>query len=419
MNGRALRTLLAIGLLILSIVLAARGAALVAAAPLPTIATPTSAHITLEMVERASDPTTGETQEVTLCGEGDFDNARPAMQISYEMRLPADLAGTGQLAGDVSFRVVAVDDRLYVLDPTTRRWMWSALPTATATEGLVPDFSDLGTDFGGADFAFAPVGAETIDGAATTRWHMEFDFAKLFADPDRVPVPSASPLPPMLITYDLWIGNADTYVHRMAVGMNFSLPEEAGQGGGFSMSMAMTYSNFDQPVTIVAPADAAPMGEGTTAGDNFASGLLPGLSSLPLGGASFVLAGGGTATGLPSAPAASPTPRPNRGVGVGATAQPTATAKLASTPTPAATATRAATATATPPKPTATVAIAANASIPPTAAAPPPVAAAPAAQQPQAAPAGRSPLPLILGSAVLAALLALSGGLIVAGRRMR
>src|SRR4051794_8294657 len=73
MKGRAIRILVGIGLLFLSIALAARGAALVAAEPLPTIATPTSAHVTLVMTESMSDATTGESFELTVSGQGDFD----------------------------------------------------------------------------------------------------------------------------------------------------------------------------------------------------------------------------------------------------------------------------------------------------------------------------------------------------------
>ncbi|MFN8512117.1 MAG: hypothetical protein U0232_23520 [Thermomicrobiales bacterium] len=418
MNGRALRTLVAIGLLILSIVLAARGAALVSAAPLPKIATPTTAHVSLELSERIANTTSGESFEVTASGQGDIDNARQAMQFSYEVKIP-DLGGTtGAQPESLKIAVVAVDDRLYMLDPTTQRWTWTALPAGYATQELAPDFGDF-ADLGD-DFAFTQVGHETVNGAATTHWHMEFDFAKLFSDPDLAPDPASSALPPMIIAYDLWIGDADSYLHRVSVKMSFSAPDDAdeGLGGSFSMLMTMTYSDFDQPVKIVAPANATPQTEGDT--PELANGIFSSLLSLPLGGSSFGLpADSGTTTGVPSAPAASPTPRPNRGGIVIATSEPTATAKPTFTPTPAATATKVATATPTALPPTATLAIAANASLPPTAVAPPPVAAAPAAQQSQVAPASRSPLPLILGSVALAALLALSGGLIVAGRRMK
>jgi hypothetical protein len=415
MESRAIRTLLGIGLLLLSIVLAARGAALVAAAPLPVIATPTSAHVALEMSYKVSDAATGENFEATIRGEGDYDNAKPAAQVTYQMQLPPDLAGSELPDGEVTIAMVAIGDRLYILDPTTQEWTWSEMPAELMTQQFAPDFSTLHADLGDSDIEFNPVGAEEVNGVPTTRWHMEFDFAKLFSDPDLMPEAS-EPIPPMIITYDLWIGDADSYVHRVATGMNFSMPEEDGQGGSFAMTMVMTYSNFDQPVEIVAPADAAPTTDDET--PDFAAGLVPSLSTMPFGGAALSLPGGGSTASLPADPSASPAPRTNRGGIVVATAEPTAAPRPSPTPTVAATAT--ATALPPTPPPTATPAVVANASIPPTVAVQPQTAAAPAAQEPAAAPTARSnSFPLLLGVAGLAALLVLSGGLIVAGKRMK
>jgi hypothetical protein len=423
MKGRAIRTLVGIGLLILSIVLAARGAALVAAAPLPTTATPTTAHLSMAMTMGGTDTATGETYEVSARGEGDLDNARQAAQFSYEMTLPAELVGTDPLPSAITIAMVMVDGRLYTRDPDTQQWMWMALPDGYATQQLAPDFNDFGAAFGGTAPEFLLVGPADVNGAATTHWHAEYDLAEMFDDPAFAPESGAGPLPSMLMTIDIWIGDADSYVHRAKMGMHFSIPEEDGIGGDFSMTMMQTYSNFDQPVEIVAPADAVQMADGDTSG--MATSFFPPFGGLPLDNSTFGMpGGGGTIAGSfpgaggaggasPAVPVASPTPRRNNGGIVIATAEPTASAK------PSPTATIAPTQTPTALPPTATAAIVANASVPPTVAVQPQTAAAPAAQESPAAPTARSnSLPLILGAAGLALLIVLSGGLIVAGRQM-
>jgi hypothetical protein len=416
MNGRTIRTLLGIGFLLLSVALAARSAAPAAAAPLPKIATPSSAHIALELEMSFSDAASGESQKITARGEGDFDTKREAMQLSYEMQLPPDFPGADPQAESMAVAMVVVGDRLYMRDPTTQQWMWSDLPEGGyAALQLAPDFSAWNTELAGSDTEFNPVGPEDVNGAATTHWRLELDFAKLFGDPDLAPEGGDATIPPMIMTYDLWIGDADRYVHRMAMGMDFSIPEEEEGGGSFSMAMVMTYSKFDQPVEIVAPAGATPMGESAT--PELSTGLFPSFSGLPFGGAALGMPNGGIST---NAPVASPTPRQNRGGIVVATAEPTATPRPSPTPTRATTATPTALPpTPTTPQPTATAAIVAAAALPPTAVAQSQPVAVPAGEQPRVAPTTQSSsLPLILGAVALAALLALSGGLIVAGRRM-
>lgn len=429
MNGRTVRTVVGIGLLILSLVLAARGAGSVGAAPLPPIAHPTTAHLVLELAMTGADFTSGESYEVTARGEGDLDNARQAMQFSYEMQLPPDLADTDPLFGSTQVAIVLVDGRFYALDPATQQWQWLEMPADLPGQQFTPDYAEWSTQYGGNSLEFTNLGSADVNGAATTHWHAEYDLASMFSgllgvDPAAEPEPSAEPLPTMLVTMDLWIGDADNYVHRASSGMSFTLSDESGLGGSFSYVMTMTYSNFDQPVEIVAPAGAVPIADGDTA--DVAMGTLSSLFGTPFDSSLFGVPGGTTAgdepgasdtgTAAPWAPVASPTPRRNNGGIVIATAEPTATAKPSPTPTVAPTATP----TAPPPTATATAAIVANAAIPPTVAAQAQTAAVPTVQDSASTPAARSStIPLIVGGAALVLLIALSGGLIVAGRRMQ
>ncbi len=440
MRSRSLHAFLGSALVLFAIALAARGAAPVAATPLPALATPRSAHLALDLTIGGG-ATTGESFTISARGEGDIDTARRAMQFTYTLRLPTELGGTAPASAPLTAELIMVDGRIYLRDPATKQWTWLAAPDGSANEALfAPNFAD----FGGTPPDFARVGPELLNGAATTRWHASYDLADLLPAE-----PSTTTLPEMTLEIDYWIGDADRYVRRVALGMAFAVPATDESGGNFSLTMALTYSNFDQPVQIVAPAGATPAAAGNGAGLTDAgllvasalpfdtstfplpgvgggiAGIFPGLGGATGGAGNATIGSGGTPIGRSGG--ANPTPTARRSTGsiggarIGAT-DPTATAQAAPAPTRAVsptalapTATRPATA---PPASVPTAAIVVNAALPPTVAPPAQGLAPTTAQEPPRAPAARgSTLPLALGAAGLILLLGLSGGLIVAGRR--
>lgn len=422
MGRRLTGALLGIALLLLALALAARGAAPVAAAPLPKLAEPKSAHLVLEMTMGGADTTTGETFAMAIHGEGDIDATRRAMRFSYTLQLHTESGGSTPSTEPLTAEVILVDGRMYARDPVTQRWTWLAMPFESASGSLFStDFSALG----GTPPDFVRVGPEQLQGAATTRWHATYDLAELLSD--LATEPSAAPLPEMRLEIDYWIGDADRYLHRVAMAMAFAATDADGLGGSFSLTMALSYSNFDRPVQIVAPAGATPAASGDGAG--LANGGFLSSSTLPLIGSTSALPGiggsiagtfpgsGGATVGRPGG--ATPSPAAGRGNGgarIG-TAEPTATAQAAPTPTRAVSPTTVP-ATAAPPTIAPTAAIVANAAIPPTVAPQAQTAAAPTAQEsPRVAATSSDTLPLVLGMAGIVLLLGLSGGLIVAGRR--
>ncbi len=421
--GRKLTgTILGIALLLLAIVLAARGAAPVAAAPLPTTATPKSAHVTLAM-SMTGGTTAGDSFNLSAQGEGDLDTARQAARFSYTLQLPADLSAIAPTDGSLTAELILVDGRIYTHDPTTKQWTWLALPSGSASGSFfAPDPAALGST----PPDFVRVGPEQLHGAATTHWHASYDLADLLpVEAASSAQPSAAPLPDMTLEIDYWIGDADSYVHRITMALAFAATDPDDLGGTFGLTLSLTYSNFDQPVQIVAPAGATPASTDDGTGPATGSLLVP--QDLPFDTSTFALpsiggtiAGafpnaGGALSGQPGA--ANPSPAAGQGNGGIRLVTPTPTATVRPIPT----ATRAPSPTAIPPtvaRPTATVAIAANAALPPTVAPQAQLATAPTAQEPPPAPAPRSnPLPLILGAAGIIALLGLSGGLILFGRR--
>ena len=409
-----------IGLLVLAIILAARGAAPVAAQPLPPIATPQSAHLVLSATLSGSDGATGETFEITMRGEGDVDAARRTSRFTYDLVLPAELADPATpMPERLTVEMVVADGRLYTRDSDKGRWTWVALPAGDDAFQLMPDASDWAADWGGDAPTFARVGPATLNGAATTHWHATYDLGDLLLA-DLIPAtPTAAPAPTMTVTVDLWIGDDDAYLHRMTTELRFAGIGEDGQDGSFAMAMVAEYSAFDQPVAIVVPEGAVPAIEGA-AGEP-ATSFFPSLSALPLDGSTFALPGsgntiagvfpGGTGTtvvrpGSAAATATSGSGRPS--IRIGPTEPPAASRPSAA---PRATATSAPP-TATRPHPTATVAVAANAALPPTVAAQPQATT----QAPRTAAASSNNRLFIFGAAGLIVLCGGAGALLFAAR---
>jgi hypothetical protein len=391
-------------LLLLAVALAARGANPVGAESLPQHGTPKTAHIQIDGMFKADNPAEQDKIELTMTGQGDYDAPRKAMQFAAQMKTTGLEAGQSQ-SEQVPVEVVAVDGRNYWRDPKSMLWIWETLPAGAATGfPLAPDDLHL---FEGDGLSFVRVGPEEIEGAATTHWHADLDLASLLGD-DGSGGSSAASLPlTMRATYDLWIGDADSYIHRVAYALDFSATGSDGPASTFAATATATYSNFDLPVTIVAPdgavpAPASPTGQGAAGA---LGGILPAdvassLQSLPIGALGLDL------PGTNGSGAAAPSPRPVVRVGP---AEPTTVRPPTATPAPTKVP------TAIPPTPTvAAAAKAANntAPAPPTQAASGAIQAAPTPQgQAQAGP----PLPLAIAGIGLLLVLAVS--LVVWGRR--
>jgi hypothetical protein len=205
----------------------------------------------------------------------------------------------------------------------------------------------------------------------------------------------------MRATYDLWIGDADSYIHRVAYALELSADEPAGQASTFAVTSTTTYSKFDLPVTITAPDGATPAPASTT-GPGMAGvlgGILPADVASSLGSLGLTLPGANNSGAAPS-----PAPPVVRA----APAEPTTVPRLAATPTP--------TKVPTAVPPTATVAAAAKAANNAAPAQPTPAAIGaiqPAPQLGGQAPAGPPPL-VVVGIGLL---LVLAVSLVVWGRR--
>ncbi len=308
----------------------------------------------------------------------------------------------------LSLAVVTVDGKTYWRYPVTGTWSWMA--NTPEMEGQL-DFSldplDL-TRLNGLNFV--ALRKETLGGATTTHWHADVDLAALLAAQGGGAVPSdpGMPLPQLAVAVDLWIGDDDGYLHRFDLALAMSVADASGPAVRFIAAFALTFSNFDQPVTIVAPAGAVPVSSApilsspaTAFTGALPAGVGSSLAALPFGNLGASLPGAGNTGG------------PRLTIGTG---QPAASARPGGSPTPKATPTPRP--TPTPAQPTPTVARAAN--VVTAGGADAPASPAPVAQQvASTATAGAqsgNPALVIFGGAGLLLVLAL--GLVTFGWRM-
>lgn len=282
---------------------------------MPTILPPKTAHLRLDATMASTLEATD--QHFVVWAEGDLDVERNAAQLAIAI---PDMA---------TIEMIQVDGRLYVRELPGGQWVEDASDGAAAMP-LNPGDS-LGMAPEGLEFQ--RVGPERINDAPTTHWHADVDYAKLLGlEPEGL---GEEPFQ-LVFTMDLWVGDDDGYLHRFAMDMAMSATDEGtGQAASFTASLIMTFSNFDAPVAIAAPADAVPA-ENALAGPQARLPVLSGgLASLQgaIGrtpnAASFALApAAGVATASPTPRSApKPTPQPTKtvaAVAAAATAQPTA-----------------------------------------------------------------------------------------------
>lgn len=345
---------------------------------LPAIAQFKTAHVTLALAMARSTEPAG---DFAYSGEGDIDNARQAARFSV-------------VVAGATYDLVLVDGRLYARDPGADKWEWteSADSSASAT-----DILGLG-DPAAADADWRRVGAEQIDGAATTHWRAVLDTAdvKRQAGTDRGatadPVEFAFDL-----SVDLWLGDANGYIYRYAVDLAMGDGGQASArpagAGTLTLTYRVEFSRHDQPLDIQPPAGAVPAANGR------AGGVLSGLPGRPAAGAAVLPLSIGSsradnAGSPPGGAAATTTSGRNRIVYEPAPTRRGAAAAIATTTTVRSTTTVATTRAVTPTATATAALVAAN----------PPGAAAPGVASVEVrADAGKGPGPLAIG--LLAALL--------------
>ncbi len=190
-------------------------------------------------------------QPVIVTGAGDFDNT------THQGFMHADFSVSG-LTGTVD--EVLDGTTIYMKSPLFadglpkgKTWLKLDLQKALASKGI--DFSALLSQNPSQTLAqlqssgaVTKVGAETIGGVDTTHYRGRIDPAKLPQGAKIEALTGAKYGP-----YDVWIGNDDGYVHRMA--LSYSLKAK-GSTARQTTTMTMTFSDFGKGVIVTVPSAA-------------------------------------------------------------------------------------------------------------------------------------------------------------------
>ena len=184
-------------------------------------------------------------QELPVQGEGDIDAARSAS------RLTVGLPGA-------AFESIVADGRTYNRNAATGRWEWTEGAGANGFNAARLAPYDPAT-IRAAGRNFTRVGTEAIDGVAATHWRADADLARLLGAPGGLgPLGSGAEG----ATMDLWLADGDGRLRRLVVTTNgaTSAPGSAASATPVAsrLTLSLTFSNFDKPVSIVAPPGAVP-----------------------------------------------------------------------------------------------------------------------------------------------------------------
>jgi hypothetical protein len=191
----------------------------------------------------------GET--LSISGGGSMSGSNFEESITYTV--PPSMAQPGSPTS-ITTRIMLVDGKMYVEIPDTTgtgqaKWYVLDVPMPSGQPGMTATNPQLE-----AALTVTPEGAEDVHGAATTRYRIDVDMAKLQAAMGQ----TGASLQAATMTMYMWVGNADQYLHRFSMNMVVALPSEV-QGQNLTLDMQLDFRDFDQPVTITAPAGAEPL----------------------------------------------------------------------------------------------------------------------------------------------------------------
>jgi len=208
----------------------------------PTIAPFVSAHV------RIAGSISAQGQDRPVQGEGDIDTAKGASRLTVTL-----LGATAE--------TIAIGGRTYSRNATTGRWEY----TDGGGGGFDPSRLAIAdpTAIRAASRAFIRVGAETINGEATTHWRTDVDLVALLGA-----LPGADGGTARLTTsaMNLWLGDADGRLRQLTLDAQGTATSGSATNA-YRLALTLTYGKFDTDVAIIAPtgAVAAPPTRGVAA----------------------------------------------------------------------------------------------------------------------------------------------------------
>jgi hypothetical protein len=220
-------------LLFLWATITGRGAAARPLDEAPSITPFATAHV------RIAGTVSAQGQELPVQGDGDIDATRGASHLTV-----------GLLGA--AFETIIVDGRTYSRNQATGRWEYTEGAGAGGFNAARLAPYDPAT-IRAAGRNFTRIGAEAIAGTATTRWRADVDLARLIGA-----LPGAGPggLDGSNSKMDLWIGDADERLRQLVIDAQGAASTASATPGPFRLNLALNFSNFDEPVPIIAPPGA-------------------------------------------------------------------------------------------------------------------------------------------------------------------
>ncbi len=216
----------------------------------PPIAPFKTAHVRIEGTVSA------QGQVLPVQGEGEIDAAKGASRLTI-----AVLGAT--------FETLVIDGRTYSRNPLSGRWEYTeGAQTSGFNAAQLAPYDP--TTIRAAGRNFTRVGPEIIAGVATTHWRADADLNRLIGF--GATTPGGTSQAQMPATMDLWIGDADQYLHRLSVtttgsGAGASATAVPGAAVAAGQALTLTFDNFDVAVAIIAPQGAVPATPGIGPGN--------------------------------------------------------------------------------------------------------------------------------------------------------
>jgi hypothetical protein len=218
----------------------------------PTIATPQTyryhADIAITLTDSAA----------TGSADGEIDVARQAL------RLTATVTSEGQR---IRLEIILVDNRLYVFNEQRQRWEYVDLAASSGdpnlpSANLIPPLKLPQHPAA----TYQPAGSEQIGQSTVDRWRADGPYNVLL--PVLTPRTFGGTFVEERLTIEAAIGANDRYLYRLTVredGTMTPLGLPNTQPTAIKSDLTYSYSDFNAPVTIVAPPNAvpAPNGPGT------------------------------------------------------------------------------------------------------------------------------------------------------------
>ena len=107
--------------------------------------------------------------------------------------------------------------------------------------------------------ALTPLGIESLEGIAAERYQGELDLLALARGLTARDPTISNPFELFLMTLDLWVGQADHYLHQLKLGVNARM-RDPGPGQPNSIAGELTFAAYDldRPITISSPLGQQP-----------------------------------------------------------------------------------------------------------------------------------------------------------------